>query len=163
LIAKAKEEKVHIPNEVFDLIADSIERGIRSLENALNRVIAVHQLEGREITLDMAKRVLRPMFSEQGVRNVSFEDILRETSNVFKLSQKDIRSKSRTSQINHARQIVMLLAKNYIPLSNTEIAGELDREHPTIISGIRHIEREIQKDTRLKEKHDEIIENLKKR
>lgn len=163
LMAKATEEKVQIPNEVYYLIADSIETDIRSLENALNRVIAEHKLLNQEITVDMAKRILRPMLAEKNVRNVSFEDILRETSNVFKLSKTDIRSKSRTSQINQARQIVMLLSNNYIPMSLTEIAGELGREHPTIISGIRHIEGELQKNSRLKEKFNEIIENLKAR
>jgi chromosomal replication initiator protein len=163
LMAKADEEKVQIPNEVYYLIADSIETDIRSLENALNRVIAEHKLLNQEITVDMAKRIIRPMFAEKTVRNVSFEDILRETSNVFKLSKTDIRSKSRTSQINQARQIVMLLSNNYIPMSLTEIAGELGREHPTIISGIRHIEGELEKNSRLKEKFNEIIENLKAR
>jgi chromosomal replication initiation ATPase DnaA len=79
------------------------------------------------------------------------------------LSKPDILSKSRTSQINQARQIIMLLAKNCLPMSLTEIASELGREHPTIVSGIRHIKGELEKNFLLKKKFDEIVENLNKR
>ena len=163
LLAKANEERLLIPNEVYSMIAESIETDIRLLENALSRVIAVHRLLKKEITVDMAKEALNLVIAEKNPKNVSFEDIIRETSNVFKLSKADIKSKSRTSQINHARQIVMFLSRQYTQMSYTEIASELGKEHPTIISGIKRIEGELAKNSRLKEKFDEIIENLKKR
>jgi len=163
LMAKATEEKVLIPNGVFSMIADSIETDIRLLENALNRVIAEHKLLNQEITVEMAKNTLKLIIAEKNPRNVSFEDILRETSNVFKLSKTDIKSKSRTSQINQARQVVMLLSRLYTQMSYTEIAGELGKEHPTIISGIKRIDGELKKNPHLKAKFDEIVENLKAR
>jgi chromosomal replication initiator protein len=161
LMAKASEEKVLIPNTVYSMIAESIETDIRLLENALNRVIAEHKLLNQEITVDMAMRTLKLLIAEWSPRNVSFEDILRETSNVFKLSKVEIKSKSRTTQINHARQIVMLLARRLTQMSWSEIADELVREHPTIISGTKRMEAELDKNQRLKEKYDEIIRNLK--
>lgn len=163
LLAKATEERVLIPNEVYSMIAESIETDIRLLENALSRVIAVHRLLKKEITVDMAKEALNLVIAEKNPKNVSFEDIMRETSNVFKLSKADIKSKSRTSQINHARQIVMYLSRQFTQMSYTEIASELGKEHPTIISGIKRIEGELAKNSRLKEKFDEIIDHLKKR
>ena len=163
LRAKAKEENIVIPNDVYSLIADSIDTDIRLLENALNRVIAQHNLLQQEITVEMARKTLHSLISEKSPRNVSFEDILRETSNVFRLSKSDIKSKSRTSQINQARQVVMLLARVYTQMSLKEIAIELGREHPTVLSGIHRIESELKTNSYLKEKHEEIINNLKKK
>jgi chromosomal replication initiator protein len=163
LLAKAVEEKVLIPNEVFTIMAECIETDIRLLENALSRVIAVHRLLKKEITVEMAKDTLNLVIADRNPKNVSFEDIMRETSNVFRLSKAEIKSKSRTTQINHARQIVMYLSRQFTQMSYTEIASELGKEHPTIISGIKRITSEIAKKPRLKEKFDEIIENLKKR
>jgi chromosomal replication initiator protein len=161
LMAKANEEKVDIPSVVYSMIAESIETDIRLLENALNRVIAEHKLLNQEITVDMAKRTLDLFITEWSPRNVSFDDILRETSNVFKLSKTDIKSKSRTMQINHARQMVMLLSRRLTQMSWNEIGVELSREHPTIIAGTKRIETEIEKNQRLKEKYEEIIKSLK--
>jgi len=163
LKAKANEEKVLIPNkDVFLTIANSIETDIRLLESALNRIIAEHKLRNKEITVEMVKNTLNIINAEDGPPNISFEDIIRETSNVFKLSTKDIKSKSRTTQINQARQLVMLLARTYTEMSLTEIANELGREHPTVMSGIKRIRDELEKNARLKEKFDEIVKTFKK-
>jgi chromosomal replication initiator protein len=162
LKAKANEEKTLIPNDVFLMIANNIETDIRLLESALNRIIAEHKLRDKDITVDMVKSTLNHISAEKGSLNVSFEDIILAASNVFKLSIKEIKSKSRTTQINQTRQIVMFLARSYTQMSYKEIANEFGKEHPTIISGIKRIEGELKKNTRLKEKFDEVVENLKK-
>lgn len=161
LMAKAEEEGVSIPNEVIMFVAGVVDADIRKLEEVLTRVIARHQLLDEEINLPNVENWLKDLAENVAPKNVSFEDIIRETSNTFRLSKSDIRSKSRTSLINQARQIVMYLAQRYTGMSLKEIGMELDREHPTIISGIKKITNSLESDIKLKDKVKEIIENLK--
>ena len=91
---------------------------------------------------------------------MSIEDIIREAANAFNMGKADIRSKSRTSQINMARQIVMYLSREFTDLSLKEIAMELGKEHPTIISGIKKIQRDLKSNNKLRDRIEEIKGNL---
>jgi len=163
LMAKVEEEKIQIPNDVITFIAEIIDTDIRKLEKALTKVIAEHRLlNKKEITLDSVKLSLKDIADGAAPKNISIEDIIRETANVYNISKSDIKSKSRTSQINQARQIVMFLCRKYTSLSYKEIGMELGKEHPTIISGEKKIRKELETNPKLNNKVEEIEENLKK-
>ena len=160
LRAKAEEENVEVPNEVITFIASIVDSDIRRLEKALIKIIAEHQLLQKDITLDHAKQALKDYIKRQPQKNVSIEDIIREAANAFNMGKADIRSKSRTSQINLARQIVMYLSREFTDLSLKEIAMELGKEHPTIISGIKKIQRDLKSNNKLRDRIEEIKGNL---
>ena len=160
LRTKAIEEKVDIPNEVITFIASIIDTDIRQLEKALIRIIAEYQLLQKPITLDQAKLSLKDLANEPVQKNVTIDDIMRETANAFNMAKAEIKSKSRTSQINLARQIVMYLARELTELSLKEIGLELQKEHPTIISGVRKIKKEMEIKVKTKDRIEEIKKSL---
>jgi len=160
LRAKAEEEEVTISNEIITFIAGVIDSDIRELEKALTKVIAEYELLKKDITMDRVRQTLKDFVSDNAPKNISFDDIIRETSNTFGLSKADIKSKSRTSQICQARQVVMYLSRHMTDMSLKEIAIELDKKHPTIISGIDKIANNITTNIKLQSKIEEITSNL---
>ena len=160
LRAKAEEEHVSISNDIITFIAGIIDSDIRELEKALTKVIAHHHLLKQDITMDGVRQTLKDFISDNTPRNISFDDIIRETSNTFGLSKADIKSKSRTSQICQARQVVMYLSRHLTDMSLKEIAIELDKKHPTVISGIEKIANNIESNLKLQSKVEEITSNL---
>lgn len=162
LYAKADEEKVSISNEVISFIAEVVESDIRELEKALTKVIAEYQLLKRDITLDRVRQTLKDYINDTMLKNISFDDIIRETANTFGISKADIKSKSRTSHVCQARQVVMYLSRNLTDMSLKEIAVELDKKHPTVISGVEKIATSLQKNPKLQSKLEEIKDNLNK-
>ena len=161
LKAKAEEEHIRISNEIITFIAGVIDSDIRELEKALTKVIAEYQLLKKDITLDRVRQTLKDFVSDNAPRNISFDDIIRETSNTFGLSKADIKSKSRTSHICQARQVVMYLSRHLTDMSLKEIGMELDKKHPTVLSGIDKISDNIQTNLKLQNKVEEITSHLK--
>lgn len=162
LKAKADEERIRIPNEILSYIAGVVDSDIRRLEQAFLKVISYHHLMHKEITLTLVREMLKEFSEESAPKSFSFDDIIRETANAYQLSKADIKSKSRTSQINMARQIVMFLARQYTGMSLKEIGMELDKEHPTIINGVRNIERALKENPKVKDKIEEITVSLRR-
>ena len=162
LYAKAEEERVSISNDVISFIAEVIDSDIRELEKALTKVIAEYQLLKKEITLDRVRQTLKDFITDSMPKNISFDDIIRETSNTFGISKADIKSKSRTSHVSMARQVVMYLSRNLTDMSLKEIAIELDKKHPTVISGINKIAATLKTNPKLQSKVEEIRDNLNK-
>lgn len=65
LLNKAKTMGVDLPDEVAAYIAKRLKSNVRELEGALQQVVAYQQFQAtssREITIDIAKRVLREQF-----------------------------------------------------------------------------------------------------
>jgi len=160
LRAKAEEEHIKITNEIITFIAGLIDSDIRELEKALTKVIAEHHLLKKDITLERVRQTLKDFISDNTPKNISFDDIIRETSNTFRLSKADIKSQSRTSQICQARQVVMYLSRHMTDMSLKEIAIELGKKHPTVISGIEKITNSIETNLKLQSKIEEITLNL---
>ncbi len=163
LLSKAEEKKIKIPNEVIELMAEIEDADIRHLEQALTDVIARHELLHKKITLEFAEEILNERLSTEKIINFTFDKIIKETSNVFNVSTTDIKSKSRTSLIVNARQIVMYLSRQLIGMSFKDIGIEIGREHPTIISGINKINEKLINNKILKNQLEEITTNLKKK
>jgi len=58
LQAKAEENKISVPPEVIDFIARKVQKSIRELEGALNRVVAYSRLSKVTLTIEMASQAL---------------------------------------------------------------------------------------------------------
>ena len=60
-----------IDNAVIEYIATNIKSNIRELEGALNKLVALSNLENREITVDLAKEALKDIISPDQKRDVT--------------------------------------------------------------------------------------------
>ncbi len=61
---KAEKERIFVPDDVFNFIAERITSNIRELEGALIRILAHASLSNQEITLDYAKKVLSGIYDK---------------------------------------------------------------------------------------------------
>ena len=67
---KAAVEKINLPNDVAFFVATNIDSNIRILEGCLTRISAFASLTNTEITLEMAKQVLRNIVRENRTTRV---------------------------------------------------------------------------------------------
>ena len=59
LKSKLTQAKLKVADSILELLASSIDTNVRELEGALNKLIAYHEHSKMEITLDLAKSLLR--------------------------------------------------------------------------------------------------------
>lgn len=163
-ILRKKEEidGYNIDDEVISYIATNIKSNIRELEGALNKLVALSNLEKREINISMAEEVLKDIISPNDKREVTPQVILDVVAEHFGVSSADIIGGKRNSDIVTPRQIVMYLCREITDTSYKNIGILLgNRDHSTVISGDNKIRARIKKDDgKLKNNIDIIRKKL---
>lgn len=152
LQAKCQEKSFHIPPEVVQLIATTVQSNIRELEGALNKIIVFHQLKNMEATKESVKAMLNSFESQNMRKSVTPREVIATISRFYDISIDDILGKSREKKLSFPRQIIMYLLRTELQMSYPAIGGELGgRDHTTAIHAHTKIEEELRNDLKLKQ------------
>ncbi len=147
----AQEPEVTVPREVIEFLAHRITSNVRELEGAMKRVIAYHALMGRAISLEMVQEVLADVL-RANARKVSIDDIQRKVAEHYNIRMAEMSSARRARAVARPRQVAMFLAKRLTSRSLPEIGRKFgNRDHTTVLHGVRRIEELIQSDVSLAE------------
>lgn len=150
---KAEENGIELPFEIINLIASNVTSNIRELEGSLIRLLAKSSLKGEDITLDLAKNVLKDLGLSKK-RSLTIETIQRIVCEHMGIPDDMIRAKSRKKEIALARQISMFMSKNFTNHSLKTIGLHFGgRDHSTVIHAIQNVEK-------LREKNHNVSEIL---
>lgn len=140
---KIDQDGIVVPEDVIDYIADNVTENVRDLEGVLVSLMAHSVINGREIDLSLAKRVI-----SQAVRvsqkQISVQMIQDVVCKYFNLEQSMLQTKSRKREIVQARQITMYLSKKYTDCSLSligKIVGK--RDHATVLHACKTIKDQI--------------------
>jgi chromosomal replication initiator protein len=138
-----------VPEEVIGWVARRVTQNVRELEGALNRIAAHVKLTGRPADAALAQEALGDL-DRQLVAPVKPENIMQAVCNYFSLEQKDLMSGRRQRTISLARSVAMFLVRKTAKLSFPEIGIRMGkRNHSTVISACRRIERAVLKNEAL--------------
>lgn len=158
---KADTDGIHLPNEVALFLAANIKTNIRELEGSLIRLGAFSSLTGQQVTIDLAKKVLRDTISERK-RFITIDEIQKVVAERFNIKPTEMRAKSRAKNIVHPRQIAMHLGRELTELSFPEIGRHFGgRDHTTVIHACKQIERMKEQEPPLRQLLEGLIQQLK--
>jgi chromosomal replication initiator protein len=87
----------------------------------------------------LAQRALEDLIPESA-QDIPAAVILEETSTYFGLTRDDLLSKSRSRPLTTARHVAMYLLRELTGLSLIKIGDEFNRDHTTVLHGIKKIE-----------------------
>ena len=143
---KADTEAVPLPDNVAIYIAGRIKSNIRELEGSLIRLIAYASLTGQEITLPLAREVLKNIIEHED-KAITIEIIQKSVSEFYNLKLADLKSRNNSKSVAMPRQVAMYLCKALTHASLPEIGRSFGgKHHSTVIHSIRKIEDLRQKD-----------------
>lgn len=161
LISKAERDHLTgIPQEVFDYIATNIVSNIRELEGALKKISFYSKLGNEEITVDLAKDVLKDLVSQDNNKTITAELIIRTVAEHKHVSYEDIISSKRNQEIAEARQIAMYLCRKLTDLSLQAVGNCFRRDHSTVINGEKKIKEKLSSNPALSNDIDIIIKKI---
>lgn len=143
---KSEEDGIDIPQDVIECIAVNVTSNIRELEGCLISLLAKASLEGRQITVDLAREVVRTVVGE--IRSpITIEEIQRVVCEYFSLPEDLIRAKTRKQEVVTARQIAMYLSKELTNSSLKTIGLHFGgRDHSTVIHAYQSVEDQMKVD-----------------
>lgn len=151
LEAKCQERKITLSEEVLAYIASNIQRNIRELEGALNRLVAYQKLNNQAPDLETAKSLLKNLILAPS-RVASPKKIIQAVAEFYDLKEKDLFSSSRKKEIVKPRQIAMYLLreelKSSFPFIGRKFGG---KDHTTALHAYMKISKECEKDGNLAE------------
>lgn len=137
---KAEKDGLSISPEVTAFIADQISSNIRDLEGAVLRLLAYASLFRCDITVDVAKQVLKDTFKKEQ-HDISIEDIQRSVAKHFNLPTEILTAKTRRKEVALARQVAMYLARQLTHESLKDVGAKFGgRDHTTVIHACQAVE-----------------------
>jgi len=160
LKTKSQERGVNFSDEVLDYIAVNIQKNIRELEGALNRLIAYQKINNQPPNLEIAKSLLKTLFlSPNKVAN--YKKIIQVVAEFYDLKEKDLLSSSRKKEIVEPRQVAMFLLRELLKSSYPFIGRKLGgKDHTTAIHACGKIVKEIENNENLNNEIDLIKQRI---
>lgn len=155
---KAEVDGILLPDEVALFLASSASTNVRELEGMLIRLGAVSSLTGKNITLDMAREVLKDIIVDK-TKEVSVEMIQKYVADHFNIKVADLKSDKRTKALVVPRQIAIYLCRDMTKASYPDIGDKFGgKDHSTIIHSVKKVDKLLTQDFELKN----TIETLRK-
>ena len=148
---KSHEKKYDFSEEIFVYIATHIQKNVRELEGALNRIGAFSQIYNRVPDIKEVKNILNTYLSSP-YRKTSPQSILKSVAEFYNITSNDLSKRSRKKEVVKPRQIAMFLLREETKLSFPEIGQKLGgRDHSTVIHACEKIKSESSVDELLKQ------------
>jgi chromosomal replication initiator protein len=136
---------VTLDEPVIQWIARRVTQNVRELAGAINRIAAQVRHNGQHPTLELAQQCLGDL-DRAMIAPVKPENILTGVCQYFGLERRELMSGRRQRTISLARSIAMYLVRKTARLSFPEIGACLGkRNHSTVISACRRIEKAVSK------------------
>ena len=143
---KRDAQKDPVPNNVLDLIAETVTTNIRELEGAYLQILTRAVTEGETITPEFAAQTLGKTIKEKSSKPVNMNQILNAVCTYYSLNNSDIKGKRRTKNLVIPRQIAMYLIKEITETPYMSIGDFLGgRDHTTVMHGVGKIEGEVKR------------------
>jgi len=158
---KCTEKNFPLSQEILLNVATTIQRNIRELEGALNKLIAYHQLKNMEPTVASVKTILSSLEIRSINRSVTPQQIIDAACQFYSINNVDILGQSREKKFSMPRQIIMHLLRKELSMSYPAIGNELGgRDHTTAMHADNKITREMDLNLKLRQEIELIKQKL---
>ncbi|MEQ8472685.1 MAG: chromosomal replication initiator protein DnaA [Marinoscillum sp.] len=158
---KMQADGISIPDEVVEYIAYTVDTNIRELEGVVISLIAHASLTKSQMDLELAKQILKNIVTDID-SEVGIDYIQKTVSDYFKVSQEDLKAKTRKKEIVIARQVAMYFSKDYTNHSLKSIGYHFGgRDHSTVIHAVQSVNDMIDTNAKFRFAIDELKKKLK--
>ncbi len=158
---KMQADGIHIPENVLEYLAYSVDTNIRELEGVLISLIAHASLMKKDIDLELAKQTLKTIVHDIDTE-VSIDYIQKTVAEYYHLKTEDLKDKTRKKEVVIARQLAMYFSKEYTNHSLKSIGYHFGgRDHSTVIHAVQSVNDMYDVDSRFRSSVDEIKKKLK--
>jgi chromosomal replication initiator protein len=161
---KAAQDRLAVPGDVLEFIAERIERNIRELEGALIRVTAFASLNRQPVDTQLAEIVLRDLIPDSAASEITAPTIMAVTAEFFGVTMDELCGPGKTKALAQSRQIAMYLCRELTDLSLPRIGQTFGgRDHTTVMHADKKIRNEIAQRRKTFEQVQELTARIKQR
>lgn len=140
---KAEQVSVVLPDDVLNFLAENLRSNIRQIEGAIKKLSALSFLQGKKISMELAKSCLSELLGGAEPVSVTVEKIYSAIYKKYDIKKEDLLSQKRNKEIADARHIAIYLIREITEMSYPNIGKLFDRDHATIISSYSKIQKKV--------------------
>ena len=137
---KAKSLSLDMPEDVCNYIAINVTNNVRQIEGTVKKILAYRDLNNMPLTLENVSRIISDMIHTEGSALPTPNLIITQVCKFYNLDESVLRGTLKTKGTAEARQIAMYLIRQLTKMSLPDIGKEFDRDHSTVLYGIRKVE-----------------------
>ena len=154
-----------IDDDVLSFIATNFSSDVRNIEGAINRLLfySINFVNTQKIDLNVALEAFKDQKTTLLSKNDNLDvrNIIKAVADYYGLTEKQIKSKSRTKNIATARHISMYLSRKLLDLSYDKIGEEFGgKDHSTVLSAYEKIDKLVRENEIYKKIVDDIRKNI---
>ncbi len=152
LEAKCREKSFHLPLDILQYIARTVQSNVRELEGALNRIIAFHSLNKTTPTLESVQGLIGSLAQSARRGGLSPKQVVVSVAEFYDVSVEDLVGSSRKKELVEPRQISMFIMREELHSSFPAIGHELGgRDHTTAMHACTKIAALAEKNEKIKQ------------
>ncbi|RIW17147.1 chromosomal replication initiator protein DnaA [Algoriphagus lacus] len=160
---KMQSEGIFIPDDVVEYLAYTVDTNVRELEGILISLIAHASLNRVEISLELAKTVIKN-FIKDIETEVGIDFIQKSVSEYYGIHADELKAKTRKKEIVIARQMAMYFSKEFTNHSLKSIGYHFGgRDHSTVIHAVQTVNDMIETDSSFRNAVNELKKKFKMR
>jgi chromosomal replication initiator protein len=158
---KVYKDGITFSEDVLEYIASHVSNNVRELEGALVSLLAQSMLNKREITLDLAAKLINKLV-KNSKRELSIEYISKVVCDYFNMPVDSLQTKTRKREVVQARQIAMYFSKSLTKYSLTSIGAQIGaKDHATVLDACKTVNNLKDTDKNFRVYVEEIEKKLK--
>lgn len=161
LETKCREKGQGLSKEIIAYIATIVQKNIRELEGALNRVLAYQELRKTALDIDFAKKILESFTSSAKRSSVTPRQLIQVVAEFYDRRIDDLIGDSRRKELVAPRQLIMYLMREEMNSSFPAIGNELGgRDHTTAMHAYNKIIQEVERNEKIRKDIELIKQRL---
>lgn len=162
--SKCERKGIVLPKVILELLAEHLNLNVRMIEGAINKLLAVRDLNEQELNDESILRVVKDVIAERSDIVPTAEVIIEEVCSYFNMTSEVMCGQARVKKIATARHIAIYLIRNMTNLSLVEVGILFSgRDHTTILSSVKTIEKKSSEDPKLESVIRDIRSNINNR
>ncbi|MDD2753279.1 MAG: chromosomal replication initiator protein DnaA [Candidatus Portnoybacteria bacterium] len=160
LKCKTIEKKIVIPDEILAYIAAHVQKNIRELEGALNRIIAANHTITSNPDMAVVAKILNDIINAPK-KLTNHKNIIQAVAEFYDISAADLIHRCRRKEVVGPRQVAMYLMREELKKSFPFIGEKLGgRDHTTVMYACDKLTKEVEKNEMLQQELNLIKEKI---
>jgi len=158
---KVYKDGITLTDEILEYIASHVTNNVRELEGALVSLLAQSMLNKRDITLEVAAKLITKLV-KNSKRELSIEYISKVVCDYFNMPVDTLQTKTRKREIVQARQIAMYFSKSLTKYSLASIGAQIgNKDHATVLHACKTVNNLKDTDKNFRQYVEDIEKKLK--
>ena len=130
---RAEDIGIFVPNDVLSFLAENLRSNIRQIEGAIKKLAAKSLVDGRQISMELARDCIGDLLGDTEPIEVTIDKIFGVVYQKYGISKEEILGKKRNKEIVQARQVAITLVHHITEISTKRIGKIFSLDHSTVI------------------------------